>query len=109
MLHNAKMNVIETASNGIVNHETIFQFEQDNDLVKAHYSGGKIKQGYLVGYLKDDILTFTYCQARVSGEMDHGSSSCSFSIENGKRKLVESFEMTTGDELAIGVNVFMEL
>lgn len=39
------MNVVQTAENGIVNSDTIFEFAQDGSFVSANYSGGKIKQG----------------------------------------------------------------
>lgn len=105
------MNVIETSKNGIVDKETIFHFAQDKNTVKAHYSGGRIKQGYLVGQLNDDILNFTYCQQRITGELDHGQSECILSIEKGtdKVKLEENFNMDTGDSNEVGTNIFIEI
>jgi len=105
------MNAIQTAENGIVNKETIFLFEQDAHTVKAHYSGGRIRMGYLIGQLNNDILKFTYCQQRTSGELDHGASECVVSIDSstGKVKLVEQFRMDTESSTEIGTNIFMEM
>jgi hypothetical protein len=111
MLNNLKMNVIQTSKNGIVNEETIFLFEQDAKTVKAQYSGGLIREGYLVGQLTDGILKFTYCQQRITGELDHGASECILSKDkvSGKIKLEENFKMDTEDSKEIGTNIFMEI
>jgi uncharacterized protein YdaL len=105
------MNVIETSKNGIVNKETIFHFEQNANTVKANYSGGRIREGYLVGQLNDEILKFTYCQQRITGELDHGESECILSIEkgSGKVKLKENFKMDTEVSKEVGINIFMEI
>lgn len=111
MLNNIKMNVIETSKNGIVNKETIFHFEQNATTVKANYSGGRIRAGYLIGQLNDKILNFTYCQQRITGELDHGESECILSIEkrSGKVKLEENFKMDTEKSKEVGTNIFIEL
>ena len=103
------MNVVQTASNGIVNADTIFDFKQEGNLVSASYSGGRIKQGYLIGHLINNVLSFSYCQYRLDGTMDHGNSSCILSKENGKLVLEEKFEMNTNNAVQIGINVFKEL
>ena len=69
-LNNVKMNVIETSENGVVNQDTIFSFNQEQDLVYANYSGGQIAKGFLAGYLKGNKLEFTYCQVQVDGILD---------------------------------------
>ncbi len=105
------MNVIQTANNGIVNKETIFHFEQDANTVKAQYSGGRIRNGYLIGQLNNEILKFTYCQLRITGELDHGESECILSVDkaSGKVRLEENFLMDTEDSKEIGTNIFMEI
>ena len=110
MLDKVKMNVIQTAGNGIVNHETIFDFRQHGKLVKAEYAGGKIEKGYLLGKLEGEVLNFTYCQIRTTGELDHGASQCNLVFESsGKIRLVEHFAMRTNDVVEEGVNVFRQL
>ncbi len=111
MLNHRKMHVIQTADNGIVDQDTIFHFEQKEQVVTAYYSGGKIRQGYLVGQMNGDLLKFTYCQLRTSGELDHGESACVVSEEkqSGKIKLEEKFNMKTEISTEIGINIFMEI
>jgi hypothetical protein len=103
------MNVIQTAANGVVNEHTIFSFSQNNDLVQATYSGGKIRMGFLVGILQKDKLSFSYCQLQLDGKLDNGRSECNLEIgENGKVRLIEHFTFTSRNEEA-GINVFQEL
>ncbi len=107
-LNNIKMNVIETSENGVVDQHTIFSFNQEEDLVYATYSGGKIAKGYLVGNLRGDQLDFTFCQIQVDGILDNGKSSAILTTHNGKVRLIEHFEWASriGQK---GVNVFEEL
>ncbi|MFH6601859.1 hypothetical protein ACEZ3G_00105 [Maribacter algicola] len=109
MFQDIRMNVIRTASNGIVNSETIFDFSQEQELVFAKYSGGNIKKGYLVGNVKNNRLHFCYCQVRINGMMDHGASICEISFEDDKLILTEKFEMSSERGKEIGVNIFKEL
>lgn len=109
MLNNKTMNVVQTAKNGVVNHETLFHFTQKGDLVSAQYTGGLIKQGYLVGSLTNQKLRFSYCQIRTDGQMDHGTSECTLSSDKGKITLEEKFEMDSENGRFLGTNVFREL
>lgn len=108
-LNNIKMNVIETAENGVVNHLTIFTFSQIKNFVTAIYSGGKIFQGNLVGVITQNKLKFSYCQLQTNGEIDNGQSECEIIIEDNKKiRLIEHFKWNSknGDT---GVNIFQEL
>lgn len=109
-LDKIRMNVVETASNGVVNHETIFYFSDVNGIVSAEYSGGKISQGFLVGkYLNDGQLVFSYCQIQTNGKLDFGSSQCTVSrANNGKITLTEHFEWASRPG-EYGTNIFQEL
>jgi hypothetical protein len=110
MLNNIKMNVVQTAKNGVVDSATIFHFEQEGNKVNARYSGGRIGQGYLVGQLNGKSLRFVYCQQRVTGELDHGESECILSVqESGKLKLEENFKMDTESSMEAGTNIFAEM
>src|SRR6266404_3543973 len=93
-LDEIKMNVVKTAENGVVNHETIFHFSQKDGIVSAEYQGGKISKGFLVGKLQNqNQLEFSYCQMQVDGKLDNGVSTCQLSKnENGKITLTEHFE-----------------
>jgi len=109
-LDRVKMNVIKTADNGVVNHETIFLFSQKEGVVSAEYSGGKIRQGYLIGKLSpQNQLMFSYCQMQLDGTLDNGMSVCELSRnENGKIILTEHFEWKSRPG-EYGTNIFQEL
>jgi hypothetical protein len=109
-LDKVRMNVIKTAENGVVNHETIFLFSQENDVVSAEYAGGKIRLGFLVGKLTpENQLTFSYCQMQTDGTLDNGVSTCELSKnENGKITLTEHFEWKSRPG-EFGTNIFQEM
>lgn len=110
MLDGIKMNVIKTAENGVVNHETIFHFSQKDGIVSAEYQGGKILKGFLVGKLSiQNQLEFSYCQMQIDGKLDNGVSICQLSKnQNGKITLTEHFEWKSRPG-EFGTNVFQEL
>jgi len=107
-LNNVKMNVIETAGNGVVNELTIFTFSQTDNFVSATYSGGQILKGYLVGTLDQDKLSFSYCQLQTNGKMDNGQSECDVLIEDEKIRLVEHFTWASRNG-ETRTNIFQEL
>lgn len=108
-LDNIKMNVINTAVNGVVNEETIFCFKQSGTLVTAEYSGGETIKGSLVGANDGSTLNFSYCQLQPNGKIDNGFSKCHLSTtEQGLIKMVEHFKWGSRNEEQ-GVNIFEEL
>ncbi len=108
-LNGIKMNVIQTADNGVVNENTIFEFSQEGDAVNAEYSGGKIKKGFLVGIIKDNTLNFNYCQLQVDDVLDNGESTCELSInQSGKIRLIEHFEWKSRPG-EFGTNIFEQI
>lgn len=105
-LNNVKMNAIKTASNGVVNQLTIFNFSQSGTLVSAVYSGGPISKGYLVGTIDGDKLSFSYCQIDMDGNHESGRSECDITFSSeGKLQLIEHFNWKSGD----GTNILQEL
>jgi hypothetical protein len=104
------MNVVKTDAVGVVNHETVFHFSQQDDVVTADYAGGKILRGFLVGKINEENqLDFSYCQLQVDGKLDNGASHCEVSTnENGKVILTEHFEWASRSD-EYGTNVFQEL
>ena len=106
-LEGRKMHAVQTAPNGKVGTETIFQFSQTGNVVEAHYAGGRILTGYLTGILESTTLVFRYCQISDLCEIDGGMSHCFLEqTHDGRVRIVESFswESCSGE----GVNVFEE-
>ncbi len=105
-LDSIRMNVIETAGNGVVNHETIFKFHQKGDRVIARYSGGRVERGMLVGEFDLDKLHFRYTQEHDDGIIAGGKSTCEISLnQNGAIQLIENFDWDQGK----GRNVFQQM
>ncbi len=111
-LDKVRMNVVQTPrtpAHNVVNYETIFTFSQTGRFVSAEYSGGRIKQGYLVGFLFGDQLIFSYCQLQSDVRFDNGTSEFTISrAENGKITLVEEFEVES-EPGVYAINVLQEL
>ncbi|MFI0429408.1 hypothetical protein [Mariniflexile sp. HMF6888] len=108
-LNKIKMTVIETAENGVVNEDTIFDFTQKDNYVEANYFGGKIKNGFLVGLIKENIFEFSYCQLQTDGILDNGISCSELVISSeGKIRLIEHFEWKSRPG-EYGVNIFEEV
>lgn len=111
-LDKVRMNVVQTPqtpAHNIVNHETIFTFSQKGRLVTAEYSGGRIKQGYLVGFIFGDQLVFSYCQLQADVRFDNGTSEFTiYRADNGKITLIEEFEVES-DPGTYATNVLQEM
>jgi hypothetical protein len=106
-LHGLKMRVVQTAPNGVVGWDTILEFAQVGNAVTASYSGGRVGIGPLVGILKDDTLSFRYCQISDGDQIDGGSSNSRVEmIDDGRLRLIESFDWESRD--GGGVNILEE-
>jgi hypothetical protein len=107
-LNNLKMNVIQTAPNGVINKDTIFVFSQDGCQVWAEYSGGRVIRGYLVGILKGSQLQFRYCQMEEGDVLNGGVSNCKVLIsKDGFIQIVEEFQWESKE--GTGVNIIQEI
>lgn len=102
------MNAPVTAPNGVINAETIFQFEQEGELITAEYAGGGVKMGYLIGKMVGGKFEFQYTQMDQSGRLDGGHSLCDLEqTEDGRIRIIEHFEWSTQE--GKGTNVIEEL
>ncbi|MEQ1808422.1 MAG: hypothetical protein ABL889_00750 [Terricaulis sp.] len=86
-----------TASSGVVDKATTFDFNQAGDVVSARYCGGSIVDGFLLGRLASDVsLRFRYIQLDVGGNLDCGVSNASISRSpDGRLVLVEDYQFLT--------------
>ncbi|HUR32145.1 MAG TPA: hypothetical protein VMZ69_11995, partial [Saprospiraceae bacterium] len=90
--------IVNTA-NGETSSETIFHYKQQGNVLTAEYSGGKILYGHLLGLVdKDGNIDMRYHQINNKGEMMTGiCKSMPEILENGKIRLHESWQWTSGD------------
>jgi hypothetical protein len=86
--------------NGETSSETIFHYKQVDNVLTSEYSGGKIKKGHLIGLVdKDGNIEMRYHQVNDKGELMTGICKSKPEIlENGKIRLHESWEWTSGDK-----------
>lgn len=90
-LNGLKMNAIQTDPEGVIGAETIFEFSQNDNIVLAEYSGGRIRKGYLVGIIAGSNLNFRYCQVQMDNQLDGGESDCELRLKDGLIQIIENF------------------
>jgi hypothetical protein len=103
-----KMRVAAVTSTDGIDADTVFAFHQSGRTVWATYSGGNIAQGFLIGDLDGDALTFDYIQVTRNGRRDKGESRCELEVSaEGRLQLTERFQWASRD--GGGVNVLEEI
>lgn len=108
--HNKKFRPILNSENGETSGETIFLYKQEGSILVADYSGGKIIKGQLIGLVDlDGNIDMRYHQVNTLGELMTGvCKSTPEILPNGKIRLHESWEWTSGDKSS-GHSVIEEL
>lgn len=90
---------VANSETGEVSSETTFYYHQKNDLVWANYEGGEIVFGQLIAKVfADNLLEMCYQHLNKQGELMTGKCVSKPEImENGKIRLHEKWQWTTGD------------
>lgn len=90
---------ISNTENGETSAETIFHYRQNGNLLTCEYSGGKIVSGHLIGLVSETgEIDMRYHQVNSHGEIMTGiCKSVPEILENGKIRLHESWQWTSGD------------
>ncbi len=96
------------SENGEVSEATIFQYSQENDMIWAHYEGGSILKGFLVGYQKESSFFFNYQHINKKKELMTGYCESAAKInEDGILELHEQWQWTCKD-YSKGTSVLIE-
>ena len=97
--HDKKFRPISNTENGETSNETLFHYKQVGNILTSEYAGGKIKYGHLIGLVDNaGKIEMRYHQVNESGELMTGiCSSTPEMLANGKIRLHESWEWTSGD------------
>ena len=83
--NNKKFVLVENSENGQVNTETIFEYQQQVNLVTANYKGGSITYGKIIAILDNDRLDMLYQCVTTENELKAGKAIAKISKnENGK-------------------------
>ena len=97
-LDGRKFRVVENTENGEVGSDTIFRYHQKGNIVWAIYEGGDVLFGTLSGRCTDNRLVFTYQHQNLQEEFVTGRCYSNINLlENGKIRLVESWQWTCKD------------
>ena len=101
---------IEASDSSQTNADTIFKYEQNDDLVTATYSGGNIQFGQIIGKVDaNGILDMRYQHVDRNGELMTGYCKTTPEIlPNGKIRLHEKWRWTCGHR-AKGKSVLEEI
>lgn len=74
---------------GEVGGDTRFEFEQDGDRIYAHYSGGAVADGHLVGTFDGSTWDIRYAQINDAGKTATGHSIGAVTLLDDGRVRVE--------------------
>ena len=84
---------VENSEGGTVSSETEFHFEQEGNRLYAHYAGGEIVDGHLVGTLDGNRWDVRYVQLTADGETATGHSVGTVErLEDGRIRVEDDWE-----------------
>ncbi|MBK8623131.1 MAG: n-acetylglutamate synthase [Saprospiraceae bacterium] len=91
---------VSNTENGETSNETVFLYKQMGNILTSEYSGGKIVKGHLIGLVNEKgEIDMKYHQVNDKGELMTGICTSKPEIlTNGKIRLHESWEWTSGDK-----------
>ena len=90
---------VSNTENGETSSETAFHYKQNGSILTSEYSGGKIISGHLIGLVNSEgEIEMRYHQVNEKGELMTGICTSKPEIlENGKIRLHETWQWTSGD------------
>lgn len=108
--NNKKFGVFENSENGETTTETVFEYKQNGNILTSEYSGGQIVSGHLIGLVDENgNIEMRYHQVNTKGELMTGICFSEPEVTpNGKIKLYEKWEWTSGDK-SKGTSVLLEI
>ncbi|MBK9254616.1 MAG: n-acetylglutamate synthase [Saprospiraceae bacterium] len=98
--HNKTFRPVSNTENGETSQETLFVYQQVGNILTSEYSGGKIRKGHLIGIVNEEgQINMRYHQINIHGELMTGICiSIPEILPNGKIRLHENWEWTSGDK-----------
>ena len=108
--NNKSFRPLSSLENSETSSDTIFVYKQKGNILTSTYRGGNIIEGHLIGLVDNDgSINMRYHQINESGELMTGICSSKPEIDsNGKIKLYESWEWTSGDK-SKGTSILEEI
>ena len=99
---------VANSADGEVNNDTRFEFEQEGERIYAHYSGGDIVDGHLVGTFDGSEWDIRYSQINSNQETASGHSVGTVELFDDGRVRVED-EWEWGSQEGSGESVLEEV
>lgn len=98
--NNKTFKPLSNTENGETSGETVFMYKQTGNIVTSDYSGGKIIRGHLIGVVDEQgSINMHYHHVNDRGELMSGICKSEAEIlENGKIRLHENWQWTSGDK-----------
>lgn len=98
--NNKKFKPVSVSANGEVTDKVLFEYKQQGKILSCEYSGGTIVKGQLIGVVdKHGRIDMRYQQLNFHGELMTGTCVSEPEIlENGKIRLYETWQWTSGDK-----------
>ena len=108
--NNKTFSPVQNTENGETTAETIFKYEQKENILTAAYNGGQIVSGHLIGLVDENgNIEMRYHQVNRKGELMTGiCHSKPELLPNGKIRLYEDWKWTSGDK-SYGKSILEEL
>lgn len=90
---------VSTSENSEISDQTVFHYKQEGNILTCAYSGGNIEKGHLIGLVDENgNIDMRYHQVNHKGEIMTGiCKSKPERMENGKLRLLESWQWTSGN------------
>ncbi|PWJ59432.1 hypothetical protein CLV98_102265 [Dyadobacter jejuensis] len=97
--HNKRFYPLSNSTNGEVDLDMVFVYQQQGNVVSCQYAGKNIKFGQLMALvLPDGSLDMRYQQINLQGEIRTGiCHSTPEVLADGRIRLYESWQWTSGD------------
>ena len=91
---------VSNSENGETTNETKFHYKQVGNILSSEYSGGKILSGHLIGLVDEEgNIDMKYHQVNTNHVLMTGvCKSKPEVLNNGKIRLDETWEWTSGDK-----------
>lgn len=107
---NRRFIAVSNTDNGETSSETIFHYKQENNILTAHYAGGKIVCGHLLGLVDEQgHIDIRYHQMNKEDQLMTGRcQSTPEVLPNGKIRLHEQWQWTSGD-CSSGTSIIEEM
>ncbi len=98
--HNKKFRPVSNTENGETSEDTLFQYQQEGNILTCSYSGGQIISGQLIGLVDDQgNIDMRYHQVNQKGELMTGICQSKPEIlPDGRIRLHETWQWTSGDQ-----------